>query len=311
MKIYREIELDDEVFLSDAAQWIAFGRLPDEREMEDRFESQSHGYDRPSWTPELHLSEAEFGAFLPGEDYGAHQAVRDDALGHLWLGAVPPEQSEPTAWMNMLRKQREEARTRLEQLLAPVRQRLDRAFMEMAPLLMDGRLIARGRFVPLDENVGDVWSRAGDLDVEHQDIPATDWELRASDFTRSALWLKRGCFIDIELDTSKLLHAFPRPMGASRTISVTFFPGTLIADADDPTISTRPRRRSVEIAEAVQNEFSRRYAQGIISQTAKRQSVESDAQNYILKELGAKRSRASVQRYLKTVFERYAAPETD
>lgn len=339
IEAYRPIIVAEVCFPFEAAEWLAFGRLPEEFVTEFKVAPFTREYrevrkevralcstEYPVGDDFYRPDELEAVGF--GADYQRyveiascdepvylhelfHGTFTDQKLGKRGLLEFAPP--TPAAYENALLMER------VSEAMAPLE---ERARLMVLLALMDGRLTAQGFAVPegwaADED--GVWVRDngkdGDLEELYSQavarpIPQSAWRNTLDVWDIGTGIANLPGFIGAWISTEQLLEIFPQPNRQIQEFSGQRVGETIISSSErkgrgvsTPVKRGRHKKAGGVVEKAVKNEFLRRLRAGLLPE--KSESVVYECMSWAKETLEESISRTTAQRYLAAVFEEAA-----
>ncbi|MNI00092.1 hypothetical protein D3C73_528790 [compost metagenome] len=246
MRLFRIIELPTSCYITEAAYWLALGRVPEESIHEEghpkrltdgiglQFDFDVDGFRKSEF--DLLGIEVDFERYL-----SSRLTVGGRNAAYYLEGTVPSRQATREFWsrhgevteerINKMeeidRKFREEAHWifGLESKFAPI---IDKARAIILGALSDGCLEAGG-FVAVDDEYRARPDYDGSI-TSLESIQKDYWAYRYVDWDESALQLPGATFTNVQVLTSDLFAQFPRPLTQPQSIKGGIVGETFITD---------------------------------------------------------------------------------
>jgi hypothetical protein len=321
MRIFREALLPDTCYVTEAACWLALGRVPDFLTNDEGFDSRND--EEAAFTGErvdsfrTDFSEMEFRMIgvdvdidryeevvaRAGQLSGAEYLVKDSAR---WGSLSEPLDETATqedidsrnTLLFIIDDSRQTVARDIEwarDVEAEFTSTVDLAQAEVVAALVSGRLKAFG-WVKHEEPGSD-----GELG-HFVDIPAKAWSLRYFDWNESLLTSRSCEYKNVQVFTEAVLDVFPRPSCAPLTAQVSVFAETLIWDEKETNDHVRMAKKSrgrrpiagLPIREVVQNYFAARARNPLEN----REALYLDVIAFVLKAFKKDIARTTAQEYL-------------
>lgn len=324
MRIYREVDVPDTLYISEAVCWIAFGWPPGEDWTDTDFNylrtsiAAIGELGGASWRPDLYFSRSEVLLFLPGVDPDEYEALMND-VGWTSFDDIEDRASQMLPVYDRIeannpayKEEMDEAREAISRdkdsikklaiIQRPAAQRMDIAFSDFFKCLASGSLSARGAVLP--ENP--------DEDIFLEDISPEMWSISGSDYKNSTLAIESRQFVSVQIDARDFFLQFSQPSIEPISINLNLHGRTLVGDdGTSPTSFQNPRTkrsRSKKMAgaieKAVQNEFSDRFSKGQLTHDTPRESVKAEVVGWVQKTFNESIGLETARRYLIPIYER-------
>lgn len=271
MRYLQEIEIAESCPISEAADWLAFGFLPNaiydldrnDQPIEQRqsvdsiLEYMGHHFGH-----DLYLGEAFIKERFPNVDASAYILAYEQCGGEkpsvlkqrilenkAKLQAIAVE-DEDSAHMAVMQKLYEEwiakeeadleAAERLRALQVPILHALNAARAKLFLSLIGGEISGRGLRIPTDEAIIENWD-TDDWPKDFTSIPATSWDMQCINWEDSNLEFCDEEYLGVIVPTNDLLRVFPEPYLPSEHLEGRYFGRTFISERNRIEInSTKP-----------------------------------------------------------------------
>lgn len=323
MLAFKPIEVASVCLPSEAALWLALGRLPEMYLTDDFVEARnSIGglVEDYHMVPELHpFGQNEIEANGVDGDYEKYfQAFIDRPAqtfdeffngleGSRWNPVQGPPRPEGHAQIALVQG--------IEDCMNAI---IERARLRVRLALIEGSLSAYGFVVPpnwVQEDGG--WYRDdgepdGTRQLEQQvkvaQIPGQMWASFPSTWEIGDGIAYPDGFIGTWIPLSQVLELFPTPLLPVQEVQCQRVGETLLLggntreiEKNTPRRRGRPKKGGIEVEAVIVNEFKRRAAKGDLP--VKREAVVQDSIDWASQILGVSVSRSAAQRYLRPVFD--------
>ncbi len=337
MRLFVEAEVPEICYVTEAANWVALGRVPAFQMVDKRVRPGEHEHvdyrlgEDSEWNGEVgdyddYISESEFRAFGIDIDYNRYingiygtcgvpgdEHLRNHILRTKELERMNDNKAINPDYEKIRESQLAQAKTEAREYdwaasqEEPFDAAIDRARALVFDALASGRLSARGwlAYSDLEKAQNDGEGPNGGRGGRLVDISPEKWTLRHLDWEEVTLKSGAQEFRGPLVSVSKLFELFPSPIGVAVEITGLLSAGSIILEgtsASMPRKNTRlgrPPKGSGLVRTAIQNEFSARKNR---CELADKQEANIHAAiewaEYILEE---KVSRSSVQRWLANV----------
>ena len=314
MKIYTLTQPAEFCYLEEAAQWIAFGRLPEPEFFAPGVESRRS-------QEVLDDGEANYISTFFEDEFRAAGVSLDYELYLEW-SEVSPGFSGLKNFDEMAARLREAlgeevdgydsaARLKVKQIEdweEPLKLMLDKARLKLIPLLMEGTLQGEG-WVEYDPSPAE---QETDAVRKFELIPASAWRPFNVDWPACTLQARDRSYNLIQLKTADLLKIFPIPPGNKTDVSASLYGDLIIindAIADDKSLSRRgrPLKTGFAVGEVLASVFMDRLKKGELR--GPKEAIVQEGIDWVHKTMGQRISRSTSQRYLAAVLE--LVPKSD
>ena len=338
MRLFVEAELPDFCYVSEAAYWVALGRIPpDEREIGNALNGEYTAVnarlgEEATWNGqitnmEFGFSESELHAFgvkidysryvegingtygSPGDEYVAEQKRNVEEFVGRHGGNIVKSEAEKCG--KDLLNEAVSAAQEFEwakQHEEPLETVVDRARAVVFEALASGKISAKGWLEYTDEemqkNDGD--GPNGGRGGRFVEIQSNQWTLRHFDWDSLTLRSGDAEFSGPMVSVGSMLELFPTPICEMYEISGTMAAGSLILEGagnSHPRKNARrgrPSKGDGLVRTALQNEFRARKARGELA--SKQEANIQAAIEWVQGILGTDVGRSSVQRWLKGII---------